>query len=157
MASNPKYMALLKEMADTHNRKNEDYASAADPYSNFRFSGQLGAMFTDPVDISFAVLIGVKLARLGELRGKGKAPKNEAIADTHLDLAVYSSLWASFYKQLPRQENTVLIPTREVEAQRARRAQEIFRDVIQPQPAKAWDEQVLRGQSSPLPSGEESY
>jgi hypothetical protein len=105
VATNPKYIALLSEMQAMHDRKNEDYASAEDPYSNFKFAGQLGAMFTSPVDIAFAVLIGVKIARLSEL-SKGKTPKNEAVEDTRLDLSVYSSLWASFYKVLPTQAGT---------------------------------------------------
>lgn len=107
MARNPKYHALLAEMAAMHDRKNEDYASAGNPYSNFEYAGALGALFSDPVDIAFAVLIGVKLARLAELKGKGKTPKNESVADTHLDLAVYASLWGSYGKtEVPTQPSS---------------------------------------------------
>lgn len=97
MATNPKFHNLLVSMKAMHDRKNEDYATAGNPYSNFEFSGQLAAMFRNPADISFATLIGVKLARLGELMGKGKTPKNESVQDTLLDLAVYAALWASYY------------------------------------------------------------
>ena len=38
----------------------------------------------------------VKIARLSELRGKGKTPNNESIADTHLDLATYATIWGSY-------------------------------------------------------------
>src|SRR5687767_14738099 len=96
MARNPKYVALLAEMQAMHDRKNEDYASEGNPYSNFEFAGGLAAMFSDPTDMAFATLIGVKLARLAELKGKGKTPKNESVADTFLDLSVYASLWASY-------------------------------------------------------------
>jgi hypothetical protein len=114
MAANPKYLAMLSEMEAMHNKKNEDYASAGNPYSNFEFAGAIGALFTDPVDIAFATLIGVKLARLGELRGKGKTPKNESVQDTFLDLSVYASLWASYYKEVPAAaEKDILIPARE--------------------------------------------
>ena len=97
MAKNPKFHNLLTSMAAMHDRKNEDYATAGNPYSNFEISGSIAAMFKEPADISFATLIGVKLARLGELLGKGKAPKNESVQDTLLDMAVYAALWASYY------------------------------------------------------------
>ena len=103
MGCNPKYDAILAKMAALHDRKSEDYASAANRYSNFEFAGQVGAMFTRPVDIAFAVLIGVKLARLSELVGTGKDAKNESVQDTWLDLAVYASLWAS-YEEVPYEE-----------------------------------------------------
>lgn len=96
MARNPRFHALLADMAAMHDRKNEDYASAGDPYSNFKAAGALAAQFTDPTDIAFATLIGVKLARLAELKGKGKSPRNEGVQDTLLDLAVYAALWASY-------------------------------------------------------------
>ena len=93
---NPTFTALLTEMQSTHDRKSKDYAQDGNVYSNFELAGKLGAMFSDPVDIAFAVLIGVKLARLGELKGNGKTPNNEGIADTHLDMSVYSALWTSW-------------------------------------------------------------
>ena len=98
MARNPKFNSLLDEMRAIHERKNQDYASDQNPYSNFEFAGMIAAMFSDPVDISFAGLIGVKVARLAELRGKGKQPQNESIDDTMLDLAVYAALWASYVR-----------------------------------------------------------
>lgn len=101
MAVNAKFVALLAEMQEMHDRKSQDYANDTNRYQNFEIAGALGAMFKDPVDVAFATLIGVKLARLGELRGKGKTPNNEGIADTHLDLSVYATLWASYYKVLP--------------------------------------------------------
>jgi hypothetical protein len=93
---NPTFNKLLTEMRDTHDRKSKDYATDDNVYSNFEIAGQMGAMFSHPVDIAFAVLIGVKLARLAELKGRGKAPQNEAVADTHLDMSVYSALWTSW-------------------------------------------------------------
>ena len=123
MARNPRYTALLAEMQAMHDRKNEDYASAANPYSNFEQAGALAALFSDAVDIAFATLIGVKLARLGELKGKGKTPKNEAVEDTFLDLAVYASLWGSYYKNPPgavaggaSAVGAILIPAKEAAA-----------------------------------------
>ena len=94
--SNPKFDGLLADMKAMHDRKSNDYASDANRYSNFERAGAVAVGFTDPVDIAFAVLIGVKIARLAELKGKGKTPNNESVADTQLDLAVYAALWASY-------------------------------------------------------------
>lgn len=105
MARNPAFTALLGQMAAIHDKKNEDYASADNPYSNFELAGALGALFSDPVDVACAVLIGVKIARLAELRGKGKTPNHESVADTHLDLATYAAIWGSYdgWKDQPPQ------------------------------------------------------
>lgn len=94
MAKNPTYTALLREMEALHEKKNHDYATDGNPYSNFEYAAQVSAGFTDPVDRVFATLIGVKLARLQELT-KGKVPNNESINDTYLDLANYAAIWAS--------------------------------------------------------------
>jgi hypothetical protein len=51
------------------------------------------------VDAVFAVLIGIKKARLRELLRSGKTPNNESIADTRTDLAMYAALWASYYRE----------------------------------------------------------
>lgn len=79
-------------MHQMHEAKNNDYASDSNPFSNFEMAAHLAGC---PVDTVFRVLIGIKLARLHELL-KGKTPKNESIADSKLDLAVYSALWASY-------------------------------------------------------------
>lgn len=98
MGCNPKFDAVLRKMADIHDKKSEDYASAEDRYSNFKFAAECARLFTDPLDQVFASLIGVKLARLGELRSSGKTPNHESIQDTRVDLANYAALWASFYE-----------------------------------------------------------
>lgn len=97
---NPKFHTLLQRMAEMHNKKNADYANE-DPYSNFKEAAATSGCTVDQV---FAVLLGVKLARLKELLGKGKTPNNESIDDSRLDLAVYSALWASYH--LPSQSSS---------------------------------------------------
>ncbi len=95
---NPKFAALLDEMAGLHDRKNNDYAQDANPYSNFEQAAEVARGFSG-VDAVFASLIGVKLARLRELTSAGKTPNNESIADTRTDLAMYAALWASYYRE----------------------------------------------------------
>lgn len=99
MAGNPKFHALLKKMADMHDKKSADYATSDNYYSNFETAATVAGT---TVDVVFRVLIGVKLARLIELQGKGKVPKNEAVEDSLLDLAVYSTLYASYYEPVPK-------------------------------------------------------
>lgn len=108
---NPKFTSLLKTMSDMHERKNSDYSEEGNPYSNFELSGGLATKFTNPADVSFAVLLGVKMARLQELLGKGKTPKNESVQDTLLDLAVYAALWASYYGVGSAAESPTNFPT----------------------------------------------
>jgi hypothetical protein len=127
MAHNPKFHGLLRDMAEMHDRKNNDYASAGNPYANFEFAGQLAAGFTAPVDIAFATLIGVKLARLIELKGKGKTPRNESIQDSFLDLAVYAALWASYDYEVKEER---VVPEMSIGASPAR-AQEELADYFQ--------------------------
>lgn len=141
MGCNPKFDAVLSKMAAIHDKKSEDYASAANRYSNFEFAAHCASVFTDPLDQAFAVLIGVKLARLGELCSSGKTPNHESIQDTRVDLANYAALWASYheappaldpvneyippappidfgdlFKQLPQSPNTITHPTYPVPA-----------------------------------------
>ncbi len=94
MAANPKFHTLIKQMYEMHDKKNNDYASSGNPYSNFE---QAAAFAGCSVDTVFAVLIGIKEARLRELTASGKTPNNESIQDTRLDAAVYTALRASYF------------------------------------------------------------
>lgn len=91
---NPKFHAVLKQMADLHDKKSADYASDSNYYSNFE---QAAVSANITVDAVFRTMVGIKLARLAELQGSGKVPKNESIMDSLLDLATYATLYASYY------------------------------------------------------------
>lgn len=85
-------MDSIKEL---HEKKNHDYASDNDPYSNFEYAASLLVGFTDPVDQVFVAIIGIKLARLGQLLGQGKEPNNESVEDTMRDLTTYCGIWTA--------------------------------------------------------------
>lgn len=87
---------ILDQIKEIHERKNQDYAQSTDPFSNFKRSAVVTEWFNDKVDKSFVNLIGVKLARLAELRN-GKEPKNESVQDSFLDLCTYCCLWYAYY------------------------------------------------------------
>lgn len=89
---NPAFDAHLEVMRAIHDAKNADYSRDANPYSNFELAAEVAGCSVDTV---FAVLIGVKLARIREL-STGKTPKHESLADSRLDLSVYAALWASY-------------------------------------------------------------
>jgi hypothetical protein len=91
---NPRFDMLLHEMRELHDKKNHDYAQDSNPYSNFEFAAAVAEGFTGE-DAVFATMIGIKLARLKELRGKGKTPNNESAHDSLRDLAMYAALWCS--------------------------------------------------------------
>lgn len=100
---NRDFAQLLNRMARTHMRKNRDYATDDNRYSNFEYAARISEVFTDPVDRVFATMIGIKLARMSELK-KGKSPNFESLSDSHLDASVYSVLWAS-YNRMKEREN----------------------------------------------------
>ena len=95
---NPKFDQVLQKMKAMHDKKSQDYANDTNRYANFEHAATSAGT---TVDVVFRVLIGVKLARLSELQGKGKAPLNESIMDSLIDLAVYSTLYASYYEKFP--------------------------------------------------------
>ncbi len=90
----PTFYALLEEIADTHDAKSHDYASAKNPSGNYHFAGQMATMFAhSPMDAGFVGRLAEKIYRLANLEGSGKTPKNESIADTERDIAVITALW----------------------------------------------------------------
>jgi hypothetical protein len=94
MADNPHFTRLLAEMAALHQRKNHDYASDANPFSNFEFAATHAGL---PVLAVFDVMLGIKQARLNELLSTGKTPANESVRDNLLDHAMYSALRVACY------------------------------------------------------------
>ena len=83
---------VLIGMVEVNRRKRADYAVDGSPWSNFdEVSSGMGVDGFDAV-ASAEHNIRQKLARLTSLRknGRTKETANEAVADTYLDLAVYS-------------------------------------------------------------------
>jgi hypothetical protein len=59
---------LLDRMREVHEKKSHDYATEDNPFSNFEYAAQIVKAFTQPIDQVFAGIIGIKLARISELR-----------------------------------------------------------------------------------------
>jgi hypothetical protein len=92
VANNPKFREVLEKLTVLHNKKSNDYAQNNDYYSNFKFAAFVAGVTVDQV---FRVMLGIKLARLKELKS-GKTPNFESIQDTILDLANYGCIYASY-------------------------------------------------------------
>ncbi len=97
----PIFYELLSEMAETHDKKSHDYASDQQPFNNYRFAGELAALFAhSPSDLGFISRIAEKIYRLSNLEVAKKQPKNESIEDTERDIAVITCLWMASRKDL---------------------------------------------------------
>lgn len=95
---NPKFDALLAEVAALHNGKNHDYSEDADPLSNLRRAEALGV----PAFKGVLVRMSDKWSRLEQLVGAGKTPNHESVRDTLMDNAVYSLLAILLLDEQPK-------------------------------------------------------
>jgi hypothetical protein len=98
----PEFVELLKKCIDVHYKKNHDYASEDNPFSNFERASIIASWFNNPVDQVFASLIGIKLARAAELCN-GTTPSNESLDDTFMDQTNYSGLWGAWHIKVSAQ------------------------------------------------------
>ena len=108
---------VTRRMLETFLKKNADYAGDKDPYFNFEYAAAVAEPFTNPVDRVFATLLGVKLARLAVLKSSGAAPKNEPVADSHMDLSTYAAIWEAWGLDgaQPLHEHDIFDPTGEAD------------------------------------------
>lgn len=103
MSRNPKFDKSLGMMKAMHDKKNEDYSNGG-PYDNFELVATMTGLDIDDV---FLVQICNKIARLKSIRQNerdGVPPNFESKEDTRLDLAVYSTMYLSYFLQEPQYE-----------------------------------------------------
>lgn len=86
----PRFYELLEEMAETHSRKNHDYADESNPFSNFQEVAEGTGLTISQV---LHVFIRTKVARIKQLTTKVNFVIGEGIRDSLMDLAVYSLIW----------------------------------------------------------------
>lgn len=91
------YLDLMQRAQQISEGKAHDYADDNDRHSNFKYAGSLAEAFPD-WSKPYAVLVGVKMARLAQLLS-GKEPKNESIEDSFIDLVNYCALWGARWKE----------------------------------------------------------
>lgn len=93
-AGDPRFHAILKEMADLHDRKQEDYGTDADPLANIRASQEWGV----PAYVGALVRLNDKVHRLKAFARKGSLA-NESAEDSMIDIAVYAILALVLYRE----------------------------------------------------------
>ena len=92
---NPKFHKLLKEIAELHDAKNNDYSTSEDALSNFRLCENFGI----PAWKGCLVRMSDKWSRITQLSKKEASVKSETIVDTLKDLAVYSLICTILYEE----------------------------------------------------------
>lgn len=85
MAGDPRFHALLKEIGELHDRKQQDYGVVTDPFANVRGSRDWGVAPW----IGAMIRGNDKVKRLQKYAKDG-ALANESARDSFMDLAVYS-------------------------------------------------------------------
>jgi hypothetical protein len=85
----PGFRELQDEAFKIHQKKNHDYATLGDPFSNFRDFGSYGVV----------VRMSDKMARIKNFVKNGKLDvKDESFKDTCIDLCNYSLIAYLLYK-----------------------------------------------------------
>ena len=90
----PRFHAVLKEIAELHDRKQDDYGKLEDPLANFR--GALG--WGIPAWVGALVRAGDKIIRLQRFARDGNLT-NENAEDSLLDLAVYAIIALVLFRE----------------------------------------------------------
>ena len=90
----PRFHALLKEIAILHDGKQEDYGVAADPFANVRASEEFGI----PAWLGTLVRLNDKVHRLKAYAKTGKL-KNEGVEDSLMDISVYALISLVLFRE----------------------------------------------------------
>lgn len=99
-AGHTRFYELVTEMAILHAQKNQDYAAAGDPFSNFRQCEAAGI----PAFDGCLTRLSDKYSRVMNLRKKEKnsqvrAVQDETITDTLKDMAVYALIAIALHEE----------------------------------------------------------
>lgn len=96
MNGDPRFHAVLKEMAAMHEKKATDYGAhdGSDPLRNIRASADFGV----PPWIGALVRLNDKVIRLQSFAAKGSLA-NESVEDSLLDIAVYAIISLNLYRE----------------------------------------------------------
>jgi len=91
---NMSFTAILDEIADLHNKKQQDYGRVKDPYANVRASEDFGI----PGWVGTIIRANDKMRRLQKFAQTGELA-NESVEDSLIDLAVYAIIALDLYRQ----------------------------------------------------------
>jgi len=90
-----RFLEKLEQIAETHSQKQADYGQDNDPFANIRASQEFGV----PPWVGAVIRLNDKVTRLKSFIKNGTL-KNEPIADSFRDIAVYSLIaWILFEEE----------------------------------------------------------
>lgn len=94
LGGHPRFYEILDEMKALYSAKHYQYATNADPMSNFRLCGQLAQKLYKP-DINRTVaaaltLMSKQVVGVYEIVGEGKSNTVESLQDKLRDIGIYS-------------------------------------------------------------------
>lgn len=95
MPTIPGVVETYEYLKNLHRSKNDDYAGDKGPFFNFEFAEYVGAIFKGTRDRVYAIMIGIKLARLAIVMYK--TANHESVEDTFNDLINYACIWKADY------------------------------------------------------------
>jgi hypothetical protein len=93
-----RFHAILRELGELHDKKQQDYGTAADPFANVRGSKEWGI---EPW-IGALVRATDKLKRLQKFAREGRLA-NEPVLDSFRDMAVYTIIALVLYEETPKE------------------------------------------------------
>ena len=88
------FTAILDEIEEMHDKKQQDYGRVEDPYANVRASEDFGI----PAWVGTIVRANDKMRRLQKF-AQDQTLVNESVEDSLLDLAVYAIIALDLYRQ----------------------------------------------------------
>lgn len=90
----PRFHALLKEIGQLHDAKQQDYGRVLDPFANVRASEDFGI----PGWKGCMIRANDKMRRIQKFAQSGTL-RNEGVEDSLMDLAVYSLIALVLYRE----------------------------------------------------------
>jgi hypothetical protein len=90
----PRFHALLREIGELHDKKQQDYGRDVDPFANVRASQDFGVAPW----VGALVRLNDKVTRLKRFSERGSLA-NESAEDSMLDVAVYSLIALILYRE----------------------------------------------------------
>jgi len=93
---------VLAEMKELHDRKRSDYGRKEDPFANVRASEDFGVEGW----VGALIRANDKMRRL-QSAAKGSTLRNEGIEDSLIDMAVYSVIALTIYREKKRRDEIV--------------------------------------------------
>lgn len=90
----PRFHALLAEIARLHDKKQADYGANTDPFANVRASQEFGV----PAWVGALVRLNDKVTRLKAFSRRGSLA-NESAEDSMMDIAVYALIALILYRE----------------------------------------------------------